>query len=108
MTFADIWDVLQDATIETGNKIGKKARNFSKEDFLGTFGLEPKRGTMEVILPMAGFFTVGVLAGVGLGMLFAPKPGYELREDLSEQVKGAVRKAEQAATEVTKTEHPII
>ena len=47
--------------------------------------LEPKRGAVDVIIPAVGFFAVGILAGAALGLLFAPKPGYEHREDLTEQ-----------------------
>ena len=41
-----------------------------------------------------GSFLMGLLAGTvlgaGLGMLFAPKPGSELRHQLTEQVTAAV------------------
>jgi hypothetical protein len=33
-------------------------------------------------------FGLGVLIGAGLGLLFAPRPGHELREKLGEQVAG--------------------
>ena len=99
MTFADILETITDAGSNTGTAIKKGARNlraYDREDLLAAIGLEPKRSTSEVMMPAIGFFAVGILAGVGLGMLFAPKPGYELREDLSEQMKGAVRKGQEA------------
>ena len=95
MNFADIWETLSEAGNNTGSAIREGAKNLSRydrADILAAIGMEPKRSTTDVVLPAVGFFAIGVLAGVGLGMLFAPKPGYELREDLSEQMKGAVKK----------------
>lgn len=99
MTFADILETITDAGSSTGSAIKHGAQNlrrYDKNDILAAIGLEPKRTTTQVVLPALGFFAVGILAGVGLGMLFAPKPGYELREDLSEQMKVAVKKGQDA------------
>ena len=42
------------------------------------------------MLPALALFGAGVLLGVGLGMMLAPKPGRELRDDLRERLgKGA-------------------
>lgn len=106
MTFADIFETITDAGTSTGSAIKQGAANIQKydrKDILAAIGLEPKRTTMEVMLPAVGFFAVGILAGVGLGMLFAPKPGYELREDLSEQMKGAVKKGQDAMNQAKDT-----
>jgi hypothetical protein len=95
MTFAEIVDLISETGVETGNSIKKGAKQLSKydkDDVLAMLGLETKRSTLGVILPAVGFFGVGILAGVGLGLLFAPKPGSELREELGEQVKQAVKK----------------
>lgn len=99
MTFADILETITDAGTSTGTAIKQQAANIQKydrNDILAAIGLEPKRSTMDVVLPAVGFFAVGIIAGVGLGMLFAPKPGYELREDLTEQMKTAVKKGQDA------------
>ena len=113
MTIAELWDTITEAGSNTGGAIRRGANNlrrYDREDFLSAIGLEPKRSTVEIVLPAVGFFAVGVLAGVGLGMLFAPKPGYELREDLSEQMKGAVKKSPEMAgqTPGTDTVSPVI
>lgn len=114
MTFAEIWDAISETSANTGSAIKKGYNNVSKydkEDILAAIGLEPKRSTVDVVLPAVGFFAVGVLAGVGLGMLFAPKPGYELREDISEQVNRAMAKknAEGVTTEgKTEDVNPVI
>ena len=104
MTFADILETITEAGSNTGTYLKKGAKNISKydrEDILAAIGLEPKRTTTDVVLPAVGFFAIGVLAGVGLGMLFAPKPGYELREDLTEQMKTAVKKGQEVAGQAT-------
>ena len=109
MTFADIWETISDAGSTTGTTLKNGVKNLSKydrEDILAAFNLEPKRTTTEIVLPAVGFFAIGVLAGVGLGMLFAPKPGYELREDLTEQMKGVAKKQENVPS--TDTVSPVI
>lgn len=112
MTFADIIETLADAGTTTGKSIKKNANklaSYDKEDILSMIGLEPKRSTTEVMLPAVGFFAVGVLAGIGLGMLFAPKPGYELREDLNEQVNKVMKRPEDTVgTQNTGDANPVI
>ena len=106
MTFADILETITDAGTSTGTAIKQGASNIQKSDrndILAAIGLEPKRTTTQVVLPAVGFFAVGILAGVGLGLLFAPKPGYELREDLSEQMKVAVKKGQGAMNQARET-----
>lgn len=107
MTFADILETITDAGSSTGTAIKNGAatlRRYDKNDILAAIGLEPKRTTTQVVLPALGFFAVGILAGVGLGMLFAPKPGYELREDLTEQMKVAVKKGQDAMGQARESE----
>jgi hypothetical protein len=64
------------------NNYLKALRNMDKDDVLGLVGLESKRSTAELVVPTLTAFSVGVLVGVGIGLLLAPKPGAELREDL--------------------------
>jgi len=40
------------------------------------------------LLAAVGFFAVGILTGAALAVLFAPKPGAELREEISARVGG--------------------
>jgi len=64
------------------NSYLKTLRNLDKDDLLNLVGLESKRTMTDAIVPTLTAFSVGVLVGVGVGLLLAPKPGAELREDL--------------------------
>lgn len=76
-------------------------RNISKEDILGALGLQSKSSGFAYALPAVGIFAAGVLVGVGLGMLFAPKAGTELREDLQDQYNKALDLARQQFSTMT-------
>lgn len=62
--------------------IRKQLSTLEKDDILKVFGVEERRTAMDTILPAVGLFSVGLLVGAGLGLLLAPKPGRELRDDL--------------------------
>jgi hypothetical protein len=66
----------------------KKLRDLDRDDLLNLIGLQTRRTTADWILPMLGIFGVGVLVGAGVGLLLAPKPGRELREDLRNRLQG--------------------
>lgn len=57
-------------------------KKLDKDELLNLIGLETRKDTTDVLLPAVGAFTVGVLLGVGIGLMLAPKPGNELRSDL--------------------------
>lgn len=48
----------------------------------------PRRAS-EQLLTSIGLFGAGIVVGAGLALLFAPKPGRELRRDLGEKVEHA-------------------
>lgn len=58
----------------------------SVDALLERLGLEPKRSTMEVMLPALGVFGAGIAVGAALGVLFAPKRGDQLRSDLRHRI----------------------
>jgi len=64
----------------------ERARDYS-DAALAAIGLQPRRSAGDYILPVIGIFGVGVLVGAGLGLMFAPKRGAELRGDLGRRVK---------------------
>jgi gas vesicle protein len=65
----------------------KDLRNLDKDDLLGVLGLETKTSTGAWLAGALGTFGVGLLVGAGLGLLLAPKPGRELREDIRDRLR---------------------
>jgi hypothetical protein len=65
----------------------ERARDYS-ESALSAMGLQPRRTATDYILPALGLFGVGLLVGVGLGLMLAPKPGVELRGDIRRRMRG--------------------
>ncbi|MDY7225141.1 hypothetical protein [Hyalangium rubrum] len=63
-------------------------KKMDKDDLLSLIGLETRKGATDQLLPALGAFTVGVLLGVGVGLMLAPKPGNELRNDLRNRIQG--------------------
>lgn len=67
----------------------KQLQKLDKDDLLGALGLQSRRGPADVLLPAVGAFTVGLLVGAGLGLLLAPKPGPQLRDELARRLKAS-------------------
>jgi hypothetical protein len=63
-------------------------KKMDKDDVLELLGLETRKGPADWLLPTLGAFSVGLLVGAGLGLLMAPKPGAELRNDLRSRLQG--------------------
>lgn len=59
----------------------------SQDDILNKLGLETKRTPMQTYSPPLSSFGVGLLLGVGLGVLFAPKSGKATRDELLARAK---------------------
>jgi hypothetical protein len=73
----------------------KNLPEVDKDDILEMVGLESRRSSAERMVPALALFGAGVLLGVGLGLMLAPKPGRELRDDLRDRLgKGANGAAE--------------
>jgi hypothetical protein len=66
-------------------------RDATKEQILERLGLTAKPDFIDYLLPAAGIFAAGILLGAGLGLMMAPKPGAELREDLAARYADAMR-----------------
>lgn len=59
----------------------ERARDYS-DSALSAIGLERRRTVADLIMPALGLFGLGVVVGAGLGLMFAPKQGKELRGDV--------------------------
>ncbi len=65
----------------------KQLAHLEKDDILKLFKVEERRTVVDYIVPAVGVFSVGVLVGAGLGLLLAPKPGRELRQELRNRLQ---------------------
>ena len=72
--------------------------DINAEKILGALGLQ-KQDSSSVVAPIVGAFIVGGLIGAGIGLLFAPKAGEELRRDLGRRVDDALGGNEALVTE---------
>jgi hypothetical protein len=66
-----------------------KMKSLDKDDFLNMLGLETRRNTVDYMVPALALFGVGLLIGTGVGLLVAPRPGRELREDIAQRLQQA-------------------
>jgi hypothetical protein len=64
----------------------KRLADVDKEDLLDLIGLEERRSSTDKLVPALALFGAGVLVGVGLGLMLAPKPGRELRQDVKQKL----------------------
>jgi len=69
----------------------------SKNDMAGVIGLEQRRTTTQDASAALGLFGTGMLVGAGLALLFAPKPGQDLRRDIAQKVSAGVEAADHFA-----------
>jgi hypothetical protein len=75
------------------NLFGKHSyTDISADDILSAFGLQRADSTGTYVLPALGLFGIGVIVGAGLGMLFAPKAGSDLRHTIADKASDLGRK----------------
>ena len=84
-----------------------------RDDMLGWIGLQ-QRSANDTAFTLLGAFALGTIVGGALALLFAPKPGHELRQDLGERLDDATQrikgqltpsKSPQAASEEPQHHH---
>jgi len=71
-------------------------RSLEMSDALGWIGLARRRGPFESM----ALFGSGLFVGAGLGVLFAPMSGAELRGTLLSRLRGAQKKVEEKAESI--------
>ncbi len=69
-------------------------RALDSDSILERIGLERRTPTGDFFTGL-GLFSVGVLVGAGLGLMFAPKRGNEMRAMLNEALRSRTRGASQ-------------
>ena len=65
----------------------KDITDITTDDVLSALGLQTRRSVGDYILPALGIFGVGLLVGAGIGLLFAPKTGGELRQQIGARIR---------------------
>ncbi len=85
---------------EVNKNVGDKY-DTGVDSLLDRMGLEPKRSAMDVIFPMLGVFGAGIAVGASLGVLFAPKPGDDLRHELRESIEDMRYKSKEKISDAT-------
>ena len=76
----------------------------SRTEFLNALGIN-RRTTWQVVLPYAGVAAAGIIVGLGVGMLFAPKSGRQLRSDIGEKAGRLTAKARRLPQSMRGEEH---
>jgi len=71
-------------------------KDFTAEHMLDMIGLERRHSMVERVAGICALVGAGVLVGVGLGVLFAPRAGDELRGELKERFEEGMPKAKEA------------
>ena len=66
----------------------KDLKKLDRDDLLELVGLQ-RASSNDWVTPALTALGVGLLVGVGVGLLLAPKPGVELRHDLREKLRSA-------------------
>jgi hypothetical protein len=81
-------------------------KHVSKDEILGRLGLMTKPDPFDYLLPALGIFGAGLVLGVGLGLMLAPKPGAELRGELAERYSRAKHSLRHEQSPATSTAKP--
>ena len=53
-----------------------------REDLLKAVGLQFRRAAADSLIATLGAFTLGAVVGAGVALLYAPRSGREMREEL--------------------------
>jgi YtxH-like protein len=76
---------LKDLSQQLGTRLPER------DELLNWIGLQ-QRNANETAFTMIGAFALGTVVGGALALLFAPKAGHELRQDLGERFDGATQR----------------
>lgn len=74
------------------NSMKKSLGSLDREHLLEMLGLEQRRSIAARALPALALLGTGVVLGVGVGLMVAPRSGRELRHDLRSRVGKGSRK----------------
>jgi len=66
-------------------------KSLSKNDILAALGLETKRSTTNVVASSLAVLGIGLVVGAAAALMFAPKSGRDLREDVEARLRSLTR-----------------
>ena len=84
-------------------------REFKRRQWLDMVGLERRHSMAERVAGVCALFGAGMLVGAGLGVLFAPRTGRQLRGELKERFEEGMPRAKeviQSAVEQARSMNP--
>ena len=81
-------------------------RRFQFDDLLGLVGLQQRRSTMQLILPVIGLVSLGAAVGAGAALLVAPSSGADLRKRLADRLTNCTDKLEEGQCHQPSTTSP--
>ena len=73
----------------TFHDLKQSMNELDRDQVFSKLGLESRRSPMEKAVYALALVSTGVLVGVGVGVLMAPKPGHQLRDDLRLRLRRA-------------------
>jgi len=75
-------------------------KDVNTSSMLEKLGLERKRTTPTLVLRTFGLLAMGIVSGLGLGLLLAPREGREWRRDVGRRIKARAARVAGRAHEV--------
>jgi len=78
-------------------------QNISSDDILGALGLQRRRTYGDDLVPTLAIFAAGAFVGATAALLLAPKPGPQLRRELSEGAREYYQRIGQTASQLGTT-----
>lgn len=75
----------------------------NRDQILSQFGLQTRKTARDYLLPAVGLVTAGAAVGAGVALLFAPKSGKAMRENIREGAKASADKIADGAGRVVAT-----
>jgi hypothetical protein len=69
------------------NRLIRRVGDVDVEDLLCSVGLERRRGAASRIVSAAGMIGLGLVVGAGVGLLFAPLTGADMRRDIRQRAR---------------------
>lgn len=94
--------------VDTAQRQVSTGYDHGMEAVLDRLGLQQKRDPIDVVLPALGIFAAGITVGAMLGLMFAPKRGEDLRNDIRHKIADAKEKSAEGFEEIQKKSQSLL